>query len=43
MAQRPGATPHALEQIIMMRSRTNDGRARRWRLFVQWLLILAKC
>ncbi|OYW74571.1 MAG: hypothetical protein B7Z37_17075 [Verrucomicrobia bacterium 12-59-8] len=35
------AVPHALEQMIMERVRSDDGRARRWRSFVQWLLLLA--
>jgi hypothetical protein len=33
--------PSALEEAIMARVRVDDGRARRWRSFVQWLLILA--
>lgn len=37
----PVAVPSALEEAIMARVRTDDGRARRWRSFVQWLLILA--
>lgn len=37
----PVAVPSALEEAIMARVRADDGRARRWRSFVQWLLILA--
>jgi hypothetical protein len=37
----PEAMPSALEAGIMARVRVDDGRARRWRSFVQWLLILA--
>lgn len=37
----PAALPSALEATIMARVRVDDGRARRWRSFVQWLLILA--
>lgn len=37
----PAALPSALEEGIMARVRVDDGRARRWRSFVQWLLILA--
>lgn len=37
----PVAVPSALEEAIMARVRVDDGRARRWRSFVQWLLILA--
>lgn len=37
----PVAVPSALEEAIMARVRIDDGRARRWRSFVQWLLILA--
>lgn len=37
----PVAVPSALEEGIMARVRVDDGRARRWRSFVQWLLILA--
>lgn len=33
--------PHTLEGEIMARVRADDGRARRWRSFVQWLLIIA--
>ena len=36
----PAAVPH-LEEGIMARVRSDDGRARRWRSFVHWLLILA--
>lgn len=39
-AAAPAAGPRALE-TIMARVRVDDGRARRWRSFVQWLLILA--
>ncbi len=35
------AAPASLEGTIMARVRTDDGRQRRWRSFVQWLLILA--
>ena len=31
----------SLEGEIMARLRTDEGRARRWRSFVQWLMILA--
>jgi hypothetical protein len=37
----PVAMPGALEETIMARVRVDAGRARRWRSFVQWLLILA--
>jgi len=37
----PATVPHALEEMIMARVRIDDGRARRWRSFVQWLLLLA--
>lgn len=37
----PAAVPGALEEGIMARVRVDDGRAKRWRTFVQWLLILA--
>lgn len=37
----PAAVPGAMEASIMARVRVDDGRARRWRSFVQWLLILA--
>lgn len=37
----PAAVPHLLEEGIMARVRSDDGRARRWRSFVHWLLILA--
>ena len=40
-AATPAAVPGALEEMIMARVRVDDGRARRWRSFVQWLLILA--
>ncbi|MEQ1750155.1 MAG: hypothetical protein ABL974_12075 [Prosthecobacter sp.] len=35
------ALPTSMEDAIMARVRTDDGRARRWRSFVQWLMILA--
>jgi type VI protein secretion system component VasF len=31
----------SLESEVMARVRVDDGRAKRWRSFVQWLLILA--
>ncbi|WP_395745913.1 hypothetical protein [Prosthecobacter sp.] len=37
----PAAVPRALEEGVMARIRVDDGRARRWRSFIQWLLILA--
>jgi hypothetical protein len=37
----PAALPGGLQETIMARVRVDDGRARRWRSFVQWLLILA--
>ena len=37
----PAALPGALEGTIMARVRMDEGRARRSRSFVQWLLILA--
>lgn len=37
----PAAVPGTLEEMIMARVRVDDGRARRWRTYVQWLLILA--
>jgi hypothetical protein len=37
----PVAVPSALEEAVMARVRIDDGRARRWRSFVQWLLLLA--
>ena len=37
----PAALPTSLESTIMERVRNDDGRAKRWRSFVQWLLILA--
>ena len=40
-AATPAATPHALEEVIMARVRVDDGRNRRRRAFVQWLLLLA--
>jgi hypothetical protein len=37
----PAAMPPRLEDEIMARVRVDDGRMRRWRSFVHWLLILA--
>jgi hypothetical protein len=37
----PGALPASLGGSIMERVKSDDGRAKRWRSFVQWLLILA--
>ena len=37
----PTAVPSSLEETVMARVRVDDGRAKRWRSFVQWLLILA--
>lgn len=37
----PAAMPGALEEMIMARVRVDEGRARRWRSFIQWLLLLA--
>ena len=37
----PGALPVSLEGSIMARVKSDDGRAKRWRSFVQWLMILA--
>ena len=37
----PAAMPAALEGTIMARVRSDAGRAKRWRSFVQWLLLLA--
>lgn len=37
----PGAMPVSLEGSIMARVKSDDGRAKRWRAFVQWLMILA--
>ena len=37
----PASMPSSLEGSIMARVKTDDGRAKRWRSFVQWLLILA--
>ncbi|MDP1590172.1 MAG: hypothetical protein Q8M07_20630 [Prosthecobacter sp.] len=31
----------SLESAVMARVRADDGRAKRWRSFVRWLLILA--
>jgi hypothetical protein len=36
----PAVLPSSLGGQIMARVRVDDGRARRWRSFVQWLLIL---
>ena len=33
--------PTSFESEIMARVRVDDGRARRWRSFISWLLILA--
>jgi len=40
-ATTPAVIPRGLEQMIMARVRVDDGRARRWRSFVKWLLLLA--
>lgn len=37
----PVSMPGSLEGSIMARVKTDDGRAKRWRSFVQWLLLLA--
>jgi cytochrome c biogenesis protein CcdA len=37
----PGAMSASLEGAIMARVKSDDGRAKRWRSFVQWLMILA--
>lgn len=37
----PAVMPPALENVIMARVRVDDGRARRWRSFVLWLLVFA--
>ncbi len=37
----PEMVPASLESTIMARVKTDDGRAKRWRSFVQWLLLLA--
>ncbi len=37
----PGGVPASLESTIMARVKVDDGRAKRWRSFVQWLLLLA--
>jgi hypothetical protein len=37
----PVSMPSSLEGSIMARVKTDDGRAKRWRSFVQWLLLLA--
>ncbi len=37
----PTAMPSSLEESIMARVKVDDGRAKRWRSFVQWLLVLA--
>lgn len=38
---KPTAMPGKLEDVIMARVRVDEGRAKRWRSFVQWLLVLA--
>ena len=40
-AATPVAVSRGLEQMIMERVRVDDGRARRMRSFIQWLLLLA--
>jgi heme oxygenase len=37
----PAAMPSSLEKSIMARVKVDDGRAKRWRSFVQWLLVIA--
>jgi hypothetical protein len=37
----PVAMPSSLESSIMARVKTDDVREKRWRSFVQWLLLLA--
>jgi hypothetical protein len=37
----PVSIPSSLESSIMARVKTDEGRAKRWRSFVQWLLLLA--
>jgi hypothetical protein len=37
----PLAMPSPLKSAIMARVRVDDGRERRWRSFVRWLLIAA--
>lgn len=37
----PATVPSSLEEAIMARVKVDDGRAKRWRSFVQWLLVLA--
>ena len=37
----PAAMPASLENAIMARVRCDDGREKRWRSFVRWLLALA--
>ncbi|MES2594024.1 MAG: hypothetical protein V4662_01740 [Verrucomicrobiota bacterium] len=37
----PAAMPSSLEKSIMARVKVDDGRTKRWRSFVQWLLVLA--
>jgi hypothetical protein len=37
----PGGEPAALEPGVMARVRVDEGRARRWRVFLSWLLGLA--
>ena len=39
-AQSP-PVPAALEAAVMARVRVDDGRARRWRAFAAWLLVVA--
>ncbi len=40
-ATTPATAPRGLEQMIMARVRVDDGRAKRMRSFVNWLLLLA--
>jgi hypothetical protein len=40
-AATPAGAPRGLEQMIMARVRVDDGRAKRMRSFVKWLLLLA--
>lgn len=37
----PAGAHESLEPSIMARVKTDEGRAKRWRSFVQWLLLLA--
>jgi type VI protein secretion system component VasF len=37
----PAVPPPALEDEVMARVRVDDGRAKRWRSFVLWVLALA--